>query len=501
MSHLVGPGWNVIGGGEPEIPGISIGHNDYGAWGLTVFGTDAEDLYVYELNPDNPDEYWYQGAWQKMRIITETIPVKGGPAEEVQLRYSVHGPVVFQDADAHIGYAVKCGWLEVGGAPYLASLRMNQSIDFDSFREACNFSHIPGENMVWADKAGNIGWQAVGIAPIRDQFSGLVPIPGDGSREWKGYLEIKKKPNTHNPSSGMIITANENLTDRNYNYPEAIGYEWSDPIRGDRIAEYFGDGRKMTMADMMEIQNDHFSIPARSLVSMLKPLKAGEEATENARKQLLTWDFKLDVESIEATIYNEWETILKKEVLRIKVPEAAQPYVGSLQYKRLLDFITFPDGAFGADPVAARDHLLLQSLTQALSSLEKKLGPDQSSWQYGQENYKHVFLTHALGNLGTSENQKSLNVGPAPRGGSGATVGNTSSNLNQSSGATFKIIVDTEDWDHTLSINAPGQSGNPDDPHYRDLFNSWAKDQYFPLFYSRDKIESVTEQRIFLVPK
>ena len=153
------------------------------------------------------------------------------------------------------------------------------------------------------------------------------------------------------------------------------------------------------------------------------------------------------------------------------------------------------------DPLSARDKFLIDCLSEAVLTLEKTLGPDMSVWQYGQEKYKHVMLNHALGSLVDREVKDKLNVGPLPRGGSNTTVGNTGSNLNQSSGATFKIICDTEDWDRSLAINSPGQSGNPDDKHYDDLFLTWAKDRYFPLFYSRSKINTVTDKIIYLVPE
>jgi penicillin amidase len=197
-AHLVGPGWNVIGGGEPEIPGISIGHNEQGSWGLTVFGTDGEDLMVYETNPANSNQYRYQGNWEDMEIIEEVIEVKGAAAVTVELKYTRHGPVSFEDSDKNLAYAIRPAWMDVGGAPYLASLRMDQAKTWEEFRDATNYSHIPGENMIWADRDGNIGWQAVGIAPLRRNFSGLVPVPGDGRYEWDGYLEIKQKPNSFN---------------------------------------------------------------------------------------------------------------------------------------------------------------------------------------------------------------------------------------------------------------------------------------------------------------
>ena len=206
MAHLVAPGWNVIGGGEPEIPGISIGHNEYGAWGLTVFRTDGEDLYVYDLNPENLNQYKYQDDWEDMSLIEETIKVKNHPEETVVLRYTRHGPVTYIDSTNFKAYAVRCAWLEPGGSPYLASLRMDQAKNWEEFRAACNYSHIPGENMIWADKKGNIGWQAVGIAPIRRNWSGLVPVPGDGRYEWDGYLPITDKP--HSGQSARELLCN-----------------------------------------------------------------------------------------------------------------------------------------------------------------------------------------------------------------------------------------------------------------------------------------------------
>ena len=148
MAHLVAPGWNVIGGGEPEIPGISIGHNGIGTWGLTVFRTDAEDLYVYDLNPKNYKEYKYKGEWKNFEIISESIAVKDKDDVNVELFYSVHGPVTFIDERRNKAYAVKNGWSEVGGSPYLASLRMDKAKNWEEYREACNYFNIPGENMV-----------------------------------------------------------------------------------------------------------------------------------------------------------------------------------------------------------------------------------------------------------------------------------------------------------------------------------------------------------------
>ena len=198
--HLNAPGWDVIGGGEPALPGVSIGHNRHGAWGLTIFSVDQEDLYVYDTHPEDPNRYRYRENWVEMRVLAERIQVRGQQPVAVELKYTRHGPVLFQDKQNHRAYALRAAWLEIGCAPYLASLRMDQARTWEEFREACSFSRTPSENMVWADTEGNIGWQAVGITPLRSGWDGLLPVPGDGSCEWEGFLPIPTLPHVFNPA-------------------------------------------------------------------------------------------------------------------------------------------------------------------------------------------------------------------------------------------------------------------------------------------------------------
>ena len=461
MAHLHAPGWNVIGGGEPEIPGISIGHNEYGAWGLTVFITDAEDLYVYKINPNNKNQYWYQGAWESMRTIEEKIPVKGQQDVSVTLKYTRHGPVVFEDEANNVAYAVRCGWAEIGGSPYLASLRMNQAKSWEEFREACNYSNIPGENMIWADRDGNIGWQAVGIAPIRRNFSGVVPLPGDGRYEWDGYLPIKAKPHVYNPPSGILSTANQNVTPNDYLYPDALGFSWADPYRGMRVEEVLRSGRVHTLMDMTALQTDYLSIPARNLVPLLQDLTVKDESLNKAITLLKDWDYVLDKNSIPGTIYVEWEQQLRDNMEDKLIPDNAKKYLRSLQLKPVIDMLILPDGKFGDDPLAGRDAFLLDALRQTLNTLTQRLGTDWSKWQYGQEKNKHILLKHPLSNALNADLRDKYEVGPYPRGGYGNTPGSTGSALNQPSGGSFRIVVDTGDWDRTLGTNTPAKMGTP----------------------------------------
>ncbi len=500
MAHLVGPGWNVIGGGEPEIPGISIGHNEYGAWGLTVFSTDAEDLYVYETHPDNPNQYKYQGTWVDMHLIEEEISVKDQEAVNVTFKYTRHGPVIFEDEAKHAAIAMRCGWMEIGGSPYLASLRMDQARSWEEFQQACNYSHIPGENMVWADKEGNIGWQAVGIAPIRRNFSGLVPVPGDGSFEWEGYLPIIAKPKVVNPKEGFFATSNENVTPNSYLYMDAIGFQWSDPFRGNRVREVLSSGRKFTLMDMAQLQTDYLSLPARQLVPLLKNTNIEDQELQQAISYLLAWDHQLLPTSIAAGIYHQWEREIRSGMEDMLVMKEAQPYI-SLPFSSIIDWLILPDGKFGENPVAGRNAFLMEALQKAVDHLSQELGEDMSQWAYGQPSYKHIYIKHPLSNAVNEEWREKLDVGPAVRGGNSYTVNNTSGNNNQTSGASFRMIVDTEDWDKCIGTNAPGQAGNPEDKHYRNLFDIWAKDQYFPIFYSQEKVLSVKDEIWLLEPK
>ena len=496
ITHLVAPGWDVIGGGEPEIPGISIGHNGYGAWGLTVFRTDAEDLYVYDINPKNLNQYWHKGRWYDFKIIKESIPIKGKENYEVDLYYSVHGPVTFIDKERKKGYAVRCGWLEPGGSPYLASLRMNQSKSWEEFRDACNYSNIPGENMIWADKDGNIGWQAVGIAPIRNTHSGLVPVMGDGRYEWVEYLPIIEKPNIFNPKEDFFATANQNVTPISYDKWNAIGFSWSDPYRGDRVDNILSSKNKLSIQDMIDLQVDYFSYPSVYLIDLLNEVTDKENKFFSQYNRFIdllnNWDNKLLKNSVEAMIYVSWERTIIKSFHEEFVPEEVNELL-SVQLYTIIDQISKME-------VNQKKSFLIESFIVSIDKLKTKFGNNFENWTYGQDEYKHIKIKHPLEDIVNDSIYNLLSFKSYPRGGNGYTPNSTSSNLSQSSGASFRVIIDTKDWDNSLATNSPGQSGNPLSPFYRNLYEDWANDKYFNLFYSKEKIKSNLHSREIYYP-
>ena len=499
--HLVAPGWNVIGGGEPVLPGVSIGHNEYGAWGLTIFGTDSEDLMVYETNPANPNEYRYQGRWEAMRVVADTVPVKGQAEAKVELKFTRHGPVLHEDRANRRAYALKAAWLETGGAPYLASLRMNQAKTWDEFREACAYNRMPSENMIWADKTGTIGWQAAGIAPLR-AWSGLLPVPGDGRFEWDGYLPITALPHETNPERGFVATANHYLYPNDYAYPQARHYTWADTYRAHRIEEVLNSGRRFNVAEMTRLQNDDLSIAARVIVPLLRDLPIANPAAAKARDAVLAWDFVLDKNSSAAAVYELFSRRLFTAVREVAIPASARAAVPGrlISTKRLIDWLWAPDGRFGADPTKARDMLVAAAFEQGVADVTARFGADMAAWKWGDEKLHHALIKHPLSEAVNAEMKKKLEVGPFPRGGDGTTVSATGGLDNQTGGGSLKIVADTENWDNTVGLNTPGQSGDPESPHYRDLFELWARGRYFPVAYSRVKVESVAEKTSTLMP-
>jgi len=165
--HLVGPGWNVIGSGEPALPGVALGHNEHAGWGFTIVQHDQVDLYIEQVNPENPHKYRYKDNWLDMEIETQTINVKGQEPVEVELKYTRHGPIIWEDLANNRVAAVKWAGEEPGTAGYLGSLATDRIKNWDDFVEAMTRWKIPAENIVYGDVEGDIGWIPAGIVPIR----------------------------------------------------------------------------------------------------------------------------------------------------------------------------------------------------------------------------------------------------------------------------------------------------------------------------------------------
>ncbi len=472
--HLVGPGWNAIGSGEPALPGIAIGHNENIAFGLTIVGIDQQDLYVETVNPANSSEYRYRGAWKKFETEQQKLTVKGQGDQKITLRYTVHGPVIYEDAARHRAYVLRWVGSEPGAAGYLAGLTLARAKDWKEFRSAMSRYRVPSENLVYADTKGNIGWQVGGLTPIRDGWSGLLPVPGeDGRYEWKGFQKSDDLPFEFNPPRHYIATANHNILPPGYAIP--LGYDgWTLPFRIGRIREMLGGGKKFDVPDFERMQQDVTSLPARRFQQVLKKWNPGESVrASQIVNQILNWDCVLSISSRPALIYEVWLS---------KLPAAVFGSAGTADLELLFRTLeTEPNTA-----------ALRKTLDATLQDIEQAFGSDPSAWQWGK--LHQLTLVHPLG-------KPEFRLGPVSRPGDANTVNATSgANFRQTSGASWREILDVGDWDRSVLTNVPGESGDPSSKHYGDLLQDWASGRYHPMPFSRKAVEAAIEERLLLRP-
>jgi penicillin G amidase len=501
MVHLVGPGWNVIGAGEPALPGVAAGHNERVGFGFTIVGIDQQDLYVEEINPANPNEYRYRGKWEPMRVEREQIKVKGeSQPSDVELKFTSHGPVIYEDKDHRRAYALRWVGSEPGTAGYLGSLTLNRVKNWNEFLKAMERWKVPSENLVYADVDGNIGWAAAGMAPIRKGWSGLLPVPGaEGKYEWQGFLPVSELPQSFNPSKHFIATANHNILPPGYK--QELGYEWADPIRFWRISEALSSAKgKFNVTDFEKLQHDEVSLPARELTAVLREAKGAKPELRPFVEMLTGWDCNLGKDSAAAALFEIWLSKLTPAVFKRHVPEAAwRAVAGRISPLKTIDALKNPSPRWfgGEDARGGRDAILLTSLEEAVKEARERLGNDPSSWRWGK---LHVApFTHALST--NAERLALFNLPSVERSGDGNTVNSTGGpNFRQTHGASFREILDASDWDQSVATNVPGQSGQPGSKHYGDLLPLWAEGKYFPLLYSKQKVEVMAKERLTLEP-
>ncbi|ARJ70832.1 penicillin acylase family protein [Paracoccus contaminans] len=502
--HLNGPGMSVIGAGEPALPGISIGHNGKIGFGLTIFAVDQEDLYVYELNPENPNQYRYKDGWADMEVIEDTVAVRDGQPEKVTMKFTRHGPVLKVDEANHRAYAFRSVWFEPGTSAYFGSVDYMGARNWEEFSTAMERFSAPSENQVYADTEGNIGWIVGAMSPLRQNWDGLLPVPGDGRYEWE-FLDRKKLPSVYNPPEGFFATANQMNLPEGYPYKEnKVGFEWSDPARFDRITEVLSKDDKVSLADSMALQNDDHSMVQRRMVALFKGLTLPDDAAQADRDALALiqgWDGVTAADSAAAAVA---EVLLSKHLVKTAGPRLVGDDMAKLLGRgaitSIVDLLDAPDGRLGADPAKARDEILAKALAGAVAEVTEALGPDQKAWRWG-DLHKGKF-TSSVASLARPGLASQLNVGPLSMGGSAFSPRAASYNdkFEVTSGASFRMVLDVGNWDASRFINTPGQSGDPMSAHYRDLAPLWAAGDYAPLVYSRQAVEAAAEKVISLTP-
>ena len=313
-------------------------------------------------------------------------------------------------------------------------------------------------------------------------------MPGDGRSEWDGFLGADELPAEFNPPRGWVASANEMNLPRSYPHEEKkVGFEWYAPHRYQRIVEVLRENPNFGLEDSVKLQTDYLSVPARRIVTRLRSLRPADPKVEQALKMLTGWDCVLRADSAPAALFEVWYRLYLREALLTRALEGivepgrlAEAVSRMMQVEdqagdpRMdLEILEKLDARLGPEAV---DEVMSSSLWEATERLERLLGADWGEWG----KLHHAFLAHPLSPLVERRTRGRLDVGPAPRGGSGDTVGNTAYRLEdfrQAGGSSWRVVVDVGGWDDSLIMNSPGQSGDPASPHYSDLFRPWARDE------------------------
>ena len=451
--HLVAPGWNVIGGGEPPFAGVDAGNNERMAWGFTFAGTDMVDVYVEEMHPEDDLLVRWQDGWEPVRIIEEEIPVKGERPAPIVLKFSRHGPIFYEDLENRRAYAVRSVVQEPGTAAYKGSFQLAQAESCADFFDRAMHWLVPTHSLICGDVDGNIALQVTGLTPDRDGWNGRLPVPGTGQYEWRGFRT--DLPREFNPERGYIATANNNVHPPGYEgrpvfYHSSRGVETS---RITRLHQIFESGESLSVDDHMQIQHDARSLAAERDVPAFQGWTSDDPDVEWARGLIAGWDATLSRDSSAAALYVRWGAEVDQRVRESETPEAE------------------------------RRTLITRGLAAAVERLTRELGPDRSEWRHGR--IQASALPHVMASA--------FDLPTVERPGGFGSVNAT--------GANFRRIIDLANLDRSVASNAPGQSGQPGSPYYGNLVEHLGNGEYFPLLYTRDAVDGRAAHRLLLQPE
>jgi len=514
--------YNVVGVSFPGSPGVIIGHNERIAWGVTNLGPDVQDLFIERVNPENPNQVEFQGQWEDMQIIREEIAVAG--QEEpvvVNVRVTRHGPII-NDIAGGVEQAWSFGWQPLAfswtalehGTITRSILLLNRASNWNEFRRALAYWDAPGQNFVYADVEGNIGYQATGRIPIRAAGDGTMPVPGwSGEYEWIGTIPFNELPYAFNPPQGYIVTANNAVVGPDY--PYFLSADWDSGYRARRIVDMIEADPSLSIADMQAMQGDSMALWAQDVLPYILPLPATcpmcsqneQERLLEAMELLRAWDGRSTRDSVGAAIFNAlsihlidltFGDELGADLLTRARTTLTLPLVNILpeQSSPWFDNIRTP-------AVETRDEIIMQALLDTIDELTERLGPDMSRWQWG-ELHTATFQGQGLGQSGIRPIEAIFNRGPVPVDGAGGAVNNTAFRLDDPYAVgtvpSYRQIVDLGDWSRSLSMHTTGQSGHAFHRHYDDMIDPWRNIEYHPMLWQRADVEADAEGVLLLRP-
>jgi len=515
FAHLSVPGTEVIGATLPGVPAIVLGRNDRIAWGFTNTGPDVQDLYIEKL--DRAGNYLTPDGPRPFTVIEETIRVKGAPDERLRIRVSRHGPVIsdvsrLAQEQSPRGYVLAFAWTALleDDRTLQAAHKLARARDWASFLEAARDFHVPQQNMVYADVEGNIGFIAAGRVPVRkpeNNLKGLAPAPGwDARYDWAGWIPFEALPQSLNPASGRIHTANEKIVPNGYAH--FITSEWQPPYRANRIGALLEALPKHSVASFARIQGDVVSLAMREAMPRLLATRPRSEEARRALALLQQWDGAMATGRAEPVIAWAWWRELTRALFEDELGEAfrtqwlpravfvARVLAREGGHERWCDDVR-------TTAVETCEDVLSLALEKALSDLGKRYGSDVSGWRWGEVH----FARHEHRPFGRQELLARWFDIRVPTPGDTYTVNvgrhdffDERRPFANRHAASLRAIYDLADLENSLFIHSGGQSGNLLSPHYAAFTEAWARGEYIPMATARATLDSQPHQVLRLIP-
>lgn len=530
--------FDVAGYTFAGVPGIVIGHNARIAWGFTNLAPDVTDFYLEQVDGDT---YLRDGKQVPLALRTETIEVAGGTPVTIQVRSTVHGPVLSDVVDGIAavggrapagsaapargsGYAVSLAWTALQpGHDAQALFALNRATNFAQFRKAALLMDVPAQNMVYADVDGHIGYQAPGRIPIRRAGLPDTPVPADGSWpmpgwnsafDWAGYVPVDQLPWVQDPTEGYIVAANQPVVPPGY--PVRFTRDWDYGYRSQRIRELIAGKvqarQAIQLGDMQQIEADTHNSIAVELVPLLMRTDIGnDEFTRQGRDVLKGWDYTQPSDSAAAAYFNAVWAAMLDITFADEMPEGTRPNGGGRYFEVVRTLLKDPqdpwwDDRRTPDVVETQPEVLRQALKQARLRLTSILGKDPSRWEWGRLHRLRLTET-PLGDLGlTGVLHPLLNQGPIDLGGGSSTVNAlgwdaASGTFDVIWGPSMRMIVDLGDFDGSRWVSQTGVSGHPGHDHYADQFDAWAHDEALVWPFTAAAVKAAADDTLTLHPQ
>ena len=515
---------DVSGFSFSGMPGVVIGHNADIAWGFTNLGPDVSDLYLERLRGDR---WRHDGRWRALEIREEVIEVRGGDDVELTVRSTAHGPLLsdvsppFADlgslatpengADTPAdGFGVSLAWTALRPAPTAdAILALNIAGDWDEFREAAASFAVPSQNLVYADRAGHIGYQAPGRIPIRKSGNdGRLPAEGwRADDDWTGdFVPFEGLPHLLDPDEGFVVTANQQVIGGDY--PYFLTDDWDHGYRAQRIRDLIRSEQDLSVAEMAELQLDTRHPLAPTLVPYLLDVELPEGYYSRGQELLAGWDFTQSPESAPAAYYNVvWRNLLEL-AFHDDLPEEAWPDGGSRWMAAVAGLLREPadpwwDNRLTEDEVETRDDILLEAQRLARDEMTRLQARNPELWTWGH--LHRLDLVHqTLGTSGIPPVEWLVNRGGWQVGGSGAAVNATSWDAREgyhvTAAPSMRMVVSLGDLDESRWVNLTGVSGHPFHDHYTDQTDLFVAGETLPWAFSPEAVAAAGEDTLTLVP-